>query len=655
MGTINLGVLAHVDAGKTSLTERILFQTGVIGAPGSVDAGSTQTDTLELERRRGITIQAAVVSFTLDGRTINLIDTPGHADFIAEVERSLLALDGVILVVSAVEGIQPQTRRLCRVVRSLGLPMIVFVNKIDRVGARTDALIDEISDQLDLPVIAVSEATGLGTRQARVAPRDLETEAGRTALIDRLTVGSDAFLDAYLRLGDRIPDRALRRELARQARAGAAVPVYVGSAVLGAGVDLLLAGISRFLPFAATRTDTDRPASATVFKIQRLPSGEKVALVRIHAGVIARRDRVTLSRRSADGLPEQDEERITAIERFADGRTCSTDRGVAGDIVRLHGLRSCRIGDVIGDQPTGRPVARFNRPTLESVVRPVHADQIGAVAMALQRMAEQDPLIEVHRDEGRSELSVRLYGEVQKEVLTATLADQFGLAVEFEPSQVVCIEVPTGVGEAVEHIGSPDNPFLATVGVRIEPGERGSGIAFSRPSGALDLSFYRAIEEMVFETLTEGLRGWAVTDVRVTVTDTAMWPTSVAKDYRRLTPLVLMAALRDAGTQVREPVQSFELSCPERALGEIIPLLTTARAVPEDVVPDGSTRLISGIVPSAEVHRLEQRLPGLANGEAVFVSEHVGYRPVVGDPPSRTRRDLDPLNRAEYLLAVSQR
>lgn len=655
MGTINLGVLAHVDAGKTSLTERILFQTGVIGAPGSVDAGSTQTDTLELERRRGITIQAAVVSFTLDGHTINLIDTPGHADFIAEVERSLLALDGVILVVSAVEGIQPQTRRLCRVVRSLGLPLIVFVNKIDRVGARTDALIDEISDQLDLPVIAVSEATGLGTRQARVAPRDLETEAGRTALIDRLTVGSDAFLDGYLRFGDRIPDRALRRELARQARAGAAVPVYVGSAVLGAGVDLLLAGIPRFLPFAAARSDVDRPTSATVFKIQRLPSGEKVALVRIHAGAIARRDRVTLSRRSADGLPEQDEERVTAIERFADGRTRSADCGVAGDIVRLHGLRSCRIGDVIGEEPVGRPVARFNRPTLESVVRPVRADQLGGVAMALQRMAEQDPLIEVHRDEGRSELSVRLYGEVQKEVLTSTLADQFGLLVEFAPSQVVCIEVPTGVGDTIEPIGAPDNPFLATVGIRVEPGAPGTGVVFRRPSGALDLSFYRAIEETVYETLAEGLHGWAVTDVQVIVTDTAMSPTSVAKDYRRLTPLVLMAALRLAGTQVREPVQSFELRCPERSLGDVIPALNASRAMPEDIVLDGETRVITGIIPGAEVHRLEQRLPGLANGEAVLVSEHAGYRAVVGEPPSRRRRDLDPLNRAEYLLAVSQR
>jgi len=234
------------------------------------------------------------------------------------------------------------------------------------------------------------------------------------------------------------------------------------------------------------------------------------------------------------------------------------------------------------------------------------------------------------------------------------LTNQYGLAVSFAPSQVVCIETVVGTGWAVEWIDSPDNPFVATVGIRVERGEPGSGIGFRRPSGALDLAFYRAIEETVYETLAEGLRGWAVTDCRVTVTDTAMVPTSVAADYRRLTPLVVMAALRKAGTRVQEPVQWFEMIGPEWALGEVLPVLAAARATPEGTRMDGERSVVTGIVPSAEIHRLEQRLPALGGGQMSFTSDHVGYRPVTGPSPARSRTDLNPLDRKQYLALVSQ-
>src|SRR5215211_9217221 len=165
MAIVNIGILAHVDAGKTSLTERILFETGVIRAVGSVDKGTTQTDTLELERARGITIKSAVVSFQLGDLKVNLVDTPGHSDFVAEVERSLSVLDGVILVVSAVEGVQSQTRRLVRAIRSANLPMIIFVNKIDRVGARGEPLLDEIRRKLKLRIVAMNAGIGMGDRK----------------------------------------------------------------------------------------------------------------------------------------------------------------------------------------------------------------------------------------------------------------------------------------------------------------------------------------------------------------------------------------------------------------------------------------------------------------------------------------------------------
>src|SRR4029079_2314488 len=181
MAIINLGILAHVDAGKTTLTERILFETGVIRSVGSVDKGTTQTDTMELERARGITIRSAVVSFELDDRKVNLVDTPGHPDFVAEVERCLRVLDGVILVVSAVEGVQSQTRRLARAIRAANLPLLIFVNKIDRVGARSEQLLEDIQQKLKLRVVPMTSVSGIGDRCAIVSPCDRQGADWREA------------------------------------------------------------------------------------------------------------------------------------------------------------------------------------------------------------------------------------------------------------------------------------------------------------------------------------------------------------------------------------------------------------------------------------------------------------------------------------------
>src|SRR5687768_16532289 len=197
MPIVNLGILAHVDAGKTSLTERILFETGVIKAVGSVDKGTTQTDTLELERARGITIKSAVVSFQLNELKVNLIDTPGHADFVAEVERSLRVLDSVVLVVSAVEGAQSQTRRIARAVRAAGLPMLILVNKIDRLGARGKPLLEEIRRKLKLRVVAMNAATGLGSREAEVVTCDRDDPAWREPVIDLLAEANEQVIAAF--------------------------------------------------------------------------------------------------------------------------------------------------------------------------------------------------------------------------------------------------------------------------------------------------------------------------------------------------------------------------------------------------------------------------------------------------------------------------
>ena len=655
MAIVNIGILAHVDAGKTSLTERILFETGVIKSIGSVDKGTTQTDTLELERARGITIKSAVVSFRLNNLTVNLIDTPGHADFVAEVERSLRVLDGVVLVVSAVEGVQPQTRRLARAIRAAGLPLIIFVNKIDRVGSRGAALLDDLRRKLGLLVVPITAGTGIGDRSAGVVARDRTSPEWRDPVIDLLAESNERVIEEFERTGGEPSAAYLAAELRAQIAAGAVVPVYCGSAITGVGVAELLAGIEEWLPPAAEAREG--PAAGMVFKIARRASGEKLVYVRLFAGELVVRQRVALCRRDLFGEIEAIEERITGIDRFAAGATIQAERVGAGEIAALHGLKEARIGDRIGTGEAGseRVAGVFPTPALESVVRPVEPGQITRLRAALEQLAEQDPLISLRQRNEEGEISVRLYGEVQKEVMTDTLLREYGIGATFGPSLTICVERPVGSGEDVEIKYAGENPFVATVGLRVEPGEPGSGLRFVRALGALPLAFYRAIEETVHETLKQGLCGWEVIDCIVTLTQAGYDSVgSSGGDFRKLTPLVLMQALSMAGTEVCEPIEKLELDIPEDTFGAVSGVLIAARATIRNSLSEGASYRIVCEIPTAELRAVEQQLPGLTRGDSGWVSSFAGYVPVAGEVPVRARIGPNPLNRAEYLAAVGR-
>ncbi|MFJ4466623.1 GTP-binding protein [Streptomyces sp. NPDC089424] len=654
MHLLNLGILAHIDAGKTSLTERLLHSAGVIDEIGSVDAGSTRTDTLALERQRGITIKSAVVSFPLDDVTVNLIDTPGHPDFIAEVERVLGVLDGAVLVVSAVEGVQAQTRVLMRTLRRLRIPTLLFVNKIDRGGARYAEVLRSVSERLAVPVVPMGTATGLGTGAADFAPG-----LGAAAL-DVLTGHDDDLLAAYVR-GD-VPDALLRASLAARTREALVHPAYGGSAITGAGVDALIGGIKDLLPAAAG--DPGGPLCGTVFKVERGPAGERIAYARLFSGTLRVRDRVPCG-------PGRTEGRITAISVFDQGTDARQYAVTAGRIARLWGPADVRIGDSLGvpRRPNGHV---FAPPTLETVVVPGPGTDRGALHLALSQLAEQDPLIALRHDEVRRETSVSLYGEVQKEVVQATLASDYGLDVSFRETTPLCVERPAGTGSAVEFNRKGANPFLATVGLRVDPAPAGAGVAFRLEVelGSMPYAFFKAVEDTVRETLGQGLHGWQIPDCTVTMTHSGYSPRqshahqgfdksmySTGHDFRGLTPLVLIEALRGAGTRVHEPMHRFRIEAPADTLGALLPMLAALRAVPRTTVTQGAACVMEGTVPAAQVHALEQRLPGLTRGEGELDSAFDHYAPVPSgtEVPERARTDHNPLNRKEYLLNVTRR
>jgi ribosomal protection tetracycline resistance protein len=323
--TLNLGILAHVDAGKTSLTERLLYAAGVIDEIGSVDDGNTQTDSLDLERQRGITIKSAVVSFMIDDVVVNLIDTPGHPDFIAEVERVLNVLDGAVMVISAVEGVQAQTRVLMRTLQRLGIPTLIFVNKIDRRGARPDEVLHAISQRLTPAVVPMGTAHGLGTRSPRFAPHAPADPAFLARLTEVLADHDDALLAAYVDDESGLSYDHLRDELAVQTRKAMVYPVFFGSAITGAGVDSLTRGVKELLPAAGR--DADGPASGTVFKMERGPAGERIAYVRMFSGTVRVRDRVHFGRGR--------EGKVTGISVFDRGSVDERESVSAGRIGKL--------------------------------------------------------------------------------------------------------------------------------------------------------------------------------------------------------------------------------------------------------------------------------------------------------------------------------
>ena len=620
MKSLNIGILAHVDAGKTSLTERLLFESGVIQTLGSVDAGNTQTDSMALERQRGITIRSAVVSFTVGNLKINLIDTPGHPDFIAEVERALGVLDAAILIISAVEGVQSQTRILMRTLKKLHTPTLIFINKVDRMSARSDELIAEIRAELFPNVVTMNAVMDIGTHDAKVT-NVARNSAKLAAQINRMEV----------------------------------CPVFYGSAVTGAGVPELIGALETcLLPHANSSNDL---LSAVVFKIERNSRDEKIAYVRVYTGAVHVRSHVDVLRRDENDVEVTQTAQITSMQLFKDGKVVYVQVANAGDIVKVFGLRDSYVNDWIGRR-TKEMAAQFARPSLEVVVAPEEPADRPKLFKALKRMSEQDPLIQIHQSES-GVLSIRLYGEVQREIIQALLHDDHNLDAQFEKTHTIYIEKVRGEGSAFADRHDPDNSFEATIGLKIGPGKPDSGIVFKIGvgRGSLPVAFQKAIEDTVHTTLKQGLYGWEVTDCVIEIThagyDSVL---SNGGDFRKLTPLLLMAALQKAETDVYEPLNRFELDVPESALPQVLQGLAKAEAKLEHApTTQGGISHVRGTMPVRNTFDFERTVPKITHGEGVLTAEPGGYEKVHGTLPSRERTDANPLNRQEYLRHVLRR
>jgi ribosomal protection tetracycline resistance protein len=643
--SLNLGVVAHVDAGKTSLTERLLFEAGVLTEPGSVDAGTTRTDSMTIERRRGITIRAAVTSFAVDDLTVNLLDTPGHPDFIAEVERSLAVLDAAVLVLSSAEGVQPQTVVIWRALRRIGVPAVLFLNKIDRAGADVGRALVQVRHRLTPDVVVLAAAQGQGRRSARVLeiPLDAESVVEAVAEID------DRVQDAWL-AGRSVSSRQVRRALRDGVRRGTLTPAVCGSAVTGAGVPELCRVLAGTMPRAA---ESGRELAGTVFAVDRDEHGRR-AWIRLWSGQLRVRDRVAF----AGAGPE----RITEIAVSEAGGVVVRPTVGAGQIAALRGV-SARIGDTVGHPPPRRD-HRFAPATIQALVEPVDPAQRIAMFAALSELTEEDPLIGLRIDQDDGEAAISLHGEVQKEVIGSLLEERFGVPVRFSRTSTTCIERVVGIGAAVDMIKEAGNPYLAGIALRIEAAPVGHGVEFCAgiERGRLPAAFIAAVEDGVRSGLRQGQYGWQVADCTVVMTGSQYCPrqskphqkfdksiSSIAADFRLLAPVVVMAALHRAGTRVCQPIDRIELDLPDRVHSPVAALLGRLGAATLDVSAAGGYTRLVGQLPSSRVPEVAAALPDLTGGEATLVTRFDHHAPIAGDqPPCRRRRGPDPADREEW-------
>jgi ribosomal protection tetracycline resistance protein len=495
-------------------------------------------------------------------------------------------------------------------------------------------------------------ASGLGTARANFTAFPLNDESFARRLTELLAETDDALLTAYVENAS-ISGRQLRSELAAQVASAQVHPVFFGSATTGAGVDSLIRGVTELLPTA--QGSSDAPLSGSVFKIERGSAGEKIAYARVFTGQIHPRDKV---RFGAGG-----EAKVTAMTVFGADAATAAVTAMPGQIAKLWGLGDVRVGDELGCVRSAHDHRHFAPPTLETVVVPRQRSDRIALHAALVQLAEQDPLINLRLDDERQETLLSLYGEVQKEVIQATLADDYGIGIRFLETTTLCVEKVLGSGSAAEFMGEAGNPFRATVGLRVDPASPGEGETFRLEVelGSMPAAFMTAVEETVRETLRQGVHGWQVPDCTVTLTHTGYTPpppygwskwSSSASDFRNLTPLVLMTALQQARTVVCEPISEFAVEIPADCLAQVLAALARLGAVGQAPELAGPTCVIRGEMQAGVVHDFQLQLPSLTRGEGVVETAFARYQPVRGEPPVRARTDHNPLKRKDYLLRV---
>lgn len=635
MKIINIGILAHVDAGKTTLTESLLYTSGAILELGSVDKGTTRTDTMFLERQRGITIQAAVTSFNWNDYKINIVDTPGHTDFITEVYRSLSVLDGAILVISAKDGVQAQTRILFHALQKMNIPTIIFINKIDQYGINLNNIYQNIKEKLSNDIIVMQNVT-------------LTPEISIKNIIDLdewdpVISKNDKLLKKYI-AGEKLTIQELTYEEYRCVKKGSLFPIYHGSARNNIGTQQLIEAISNL--FCSEMNENGSELCGRVFKIEYTDHKQRLVYLRLYSGTLHLRDTII--------LPEKKKVKLTEIYIPSNGEMIQTKIVCSGDIFIIPN-NTLRLNDIIGNEKI-LPCNVWNdntAPILRTRIEPIKIEEREKLLDALTEIADTDPLLRYYVDTITHEIIISFLGTVQLEVICSLLIEKYHINIRIEDPTVIYLEKPLQKADYTIHIEVPPNPFWASIGLSITPLPIGSGIQYeSKVSlGYLNQSFQNAVREGINYGLEQGLYGWKVTDCKICFEYGVYYsPVSTPSDFRFLAPIVLEQTLKKAGTQLLEPYLSFILFTPQEYFSRAYNDAQKHCAIIETSQSKNDEVIFTGHIPARCINEYRNTLTLYTNGQAVFLTELKDYQIATCEPVIQSRRPNNRIDKVRHMF-----
>ncbi len=665
----NIGIIAHIDAGKTTTTERILFYTGKTHRIGSVDDGTTVTDWMEQERERGITIVSAAVSAEWNGYQINIIDTPGHIDFTAEVQRSLRVLDGGIVIFDAVQGVEPQSETVWRQADRYNVPRICFVNKMDRVGASFERTIETIRERLGANPIAMqlpigSEAEfkgiidlinlkavmweddlGVDPREGAI-PDDLYQEAikMREQMVERIAEVDDGLTVKYLE-GSSISNEELKKALRKGVLLGKITPVFCGTSLRNKGVQPLLDAVIDYLPSPADvppvhgtnpRTDEDvtreaqddAPMSALVFKIVTDPYVGRLAYIRVYSGKLVQGSTVYNS-------AKDQRERVGRLLRMYADRREDISEIFAGDIGAVLGLKGSFTGDTLCDSSNHVLLENisFPEPVISVSIEPKTVADQDKMNEALRKLSEEDPTFRVRTEQDTGQLIIDGMGELHLEVIVDRMLREYRVQARVGKPQVAYRESITRPVEKAEYRyvkQTGGRGHYGHVVLELEPGEPGSGITFTSRivGGVIPTNYIPAIEKGIREAAEGGvLSGFPVTDVSITLYDGSFHEVdSNEMAFKMAASMAFKEGVQKAAPVLQEPIMKVEVTVPEEFLGDVIGQLNSRRGVIQGMEPrPGNAQMVHGFIPLAEMFGYATDLRSATQGRGVFNMEFDHY------------------------------
>lgn len=660
----NIGVLAHVDSGKTTLTEQLLYLTGVVRTAGSVDSGTAATDNLSIERKRGISVRTSTATAEWNGVTINIIDTPGHVDFAGEVERSLCALDYAIVLVSAVEGVRAHTENILKALDEAKLPRLVFINKIDRAGADSAAVMDELANVSKSAWMLLTDTENEGLENFKCTNRVGEdfAKAATEALCELSAEAEEAFL-----MDEILPIERAKELVKKEISACRLTPVIVGSAKMSVGVREIADFITEFMP-SSERRATDG-LCGVIFKIEHDKTMGKISHIRLFGGSIKNRDEISLiqpiDQRKVNPEGEENDavelaekppvtEKVSQIRKFTGGRYTDAGEVVGGDIAALCGLPSAKTGQFVGSLELG-DTYRLATPFLRVKVTPADGDseKIPALAEALAQLSDEEPYIDAKWENGQKEIVISTTGAIQTEVIDSLLRERYNLIASFSPPTVIYKETPAAVGYAYADYTMP-KPCWAAVRFKFEPMPRGYGVSYhgKLPSNQCFYRYQTHIRTSFYSCLEQGLYGWEVTDFKCTLVGGQHHTIHTHPlDFFVCTPMAFMNGLQDIGVTILEPLLKMRISVPMELSGKIITEIAKMGGEYDTPLLLGTTSVVEAIVPVATSMDFPQKLASMTSGKAALNSSFYGYRECRdGKEHINPRRGVNPLDRSKWIL-----